>query len=113
MTMTISNLFHEHRLQTELIDTYIGQPKQESPADLHISPAVSSETIGFRDASFTWTNEDQSADNRRNARRFILRVEGELLFKPGQFNLIVGPTGSGKTSMLMALLGEHVRSLDK
>ena len=28
------------------------------------------------------------------------------MFKKGGFNVIVGPTGSGKTSMLMALLGE-------
>ena len=39
-------------------------------------------------------------------RRFTLRVTGELLFKRGRINLIIGPTGSGKTSLLMALLGE-------
>lgn len=35
----------------------------------------------------------------------MLRIENELTFKQGYINLIVGPTGSGKTSMLMALLG--------
>ncbi|EED81004.1 predicted protein, partial [Postia placenta Mad-698-R] len=29
-----------------------------------------------------------------------------LVFKQGRINLIIGPTGSGKTSLLMALLGE-------
>lgn len=37
---------------------------------------------------------------------FRLRIEEEVKFKEGAFNLVVGPTGSGKTSVLMALLGE-------
>lgn len=36
----------------------------------------------------------------------MLKIEREVFFKPGCLNLIVGPTGSGKTSILMALLGE-------
>lgn len=31
--------------------------------------------------------------------------QGTLKFKKGKLNLIVGPTGSGKSSLLMALLG--------
>ena len=37
---------------------------------------------------------------------YSLCVRDELVFKPGKINLILGPTGSGKTSLLMALLGE-------
>lgn len=37
---------------------------------------------------------------------FRLRIDEEVIFKKGAFNLIVGPTGSGKTSILMALLRE-------
>ena len=36
----------------------------------------------------------------------MLRIPGELCFLRGKINLIAGPTGSGKTSLLMALLGE-------
>ena len=36
----------------------------------------------------------------------MLHVDEDLFFKRGKLNLIVGPTGSGKTSLLMALLGE-------
>ncbi|KAF9469452.1 P-loop containing nucleoside triphosphate hydrolase protein [Collybia nuda] len=39
-------------------------------------------------------------------RRFRLHIDEELIFRKGSINLIVGPTGSGKTSLLMALLGE-------
>ncbi|KAJ7650107.1 multidrug resistance-associated ABC transporter [Roridomyces roridus] len=81
---------------TEVLDSFI-----ETEAITEATP----ELIGFRDASFTWSNEsDGSATPSR--RNFVLHVEGELLFKPKCINLILGPTGAGKTSLLMALLGE-------
>ena len=64
------------------------------------------DAIGFQNASFTWSNDDANGTFTPAQRRFTLRVHGELFFKPGRFNLIIGPTGSGKTSLLMALLGE-------
>ena len=54
---------------------------------------------------FTWDNQvDVTSTATRKI--FRLRVDEEIIFKKGAFNLIVGPTGSGKTSMLMALLHE-------
>lgn len=38
-------------------------------------------------------------------RQFSLHIDGELIFHRGRLNIIVGPTGSGKTSLLMAMLG--------
>lgn len=66
------------------------------------------DAIGFQNASFTWSNDDDDGAVTLTPvqRRFTLRVHGELFFKRGSFNLIIGPTGSGKTSLLMALLGE-------
>ena len=64
------------------------------------------DVIGFQNASFTWSNDDAGATLTPSRRRFTLRVTGKLLFKRGRVNLIIGPTGSGKTSLLMALLGE-------
>ena len=64
------------------------------------------DAIGFQNASFTWSNDDADGTFTPAQRRFTLRVHGELIFKRGGFNLIIGPTGSGKTSLLMALLGE-------
>ncbi|KNZ71686.1 ATP-binding cassette transporter abc4 [Termitomyces sp. J132] len=53
--------------------------------------------IGFRAATFSWSKEVCS---------FRLNIEDDLLFDRGGFNLIIGPTGCGKTSLIMALLGE-------
>ena len=65
------------------------------------------DALGIRGASFTWSNDNDGAltpgPNRRN---FTLRIEDEVAFRRGRINLVVGPTGAGKTSLLMALLGE-------
>lgn len=89
-------------------------------------PAPDQDVIGFRNASFVWSRD--SLEDEVGQRNFTLRVEGEVVFKRGSLNLIVGPTGSGlclfrglgksvtltllmiflsgKTSLLMALLSE-------
>ncbi|KAF7306575.1 ATP-binding cassette transporter [Mycena indigotica] len=85
--------------KTELLDHYA--LSSESP------PAIpQDDRIGFRDATFSWTSEHIDGTHTPSHRRFLLRIDGELLFKPGCINLVVGPTGSGKTSLIMALLGE-------
>ncbi|KAK7048260.1 P-loop containing nucleoside triphosphate hydrolase protein [Favolaschia claudopus] len=75
---------------TELIDSY----SSNSPAQNELD-----ERIGFRDAQFSWSsNADDSS--------FKLRVGSEITFQPHVINLVVGPTGVGKTATLLALLGE-------
>ncbi|KAJ7149302.1 P-loop containing nucleoside triphosphate hydrolase protein [Mycena crocata] len=81
---------------TELLDSF----------DTSAADEPGSELIGIRDASFTWTNDDQRGGTiTPSSRKFMLKIKGEVIFRPG-FNLVVGPTGAGKTSLLMALLGE-------
>ncbi|KAJ6497544.1 multidrug resistance-associated ABC transporter [Mycena sanguinolenta] len=53
---------------------------------------------GFRMTNFSW---DANSSNPN----FTLKINSEIIFQPG-INLIIGPTGTGKTSMLLALLGE-------
>ncbi|PCH35077.1 hypothetical protein WOLCODRAFT_155747 [Wolfiporia cocos MD-104 SS10] len=92
---------NEFLYNTELLDAYADELNGTEPKP----PSASSDIIGFKDASFTWANNnDETLTPRR--RNFTLRIEGELFFKQGCINLVVGPTGSGKTSLLMALLGE-------
>ncbi|KAJ3868777.1 P-loop containing nucleoside triphosphate hydrolase protein [Lentinula novae-zelandiae] len=75
--------------KTELLDTFC-QQQIIAPSDQCM--------IGFRNSIFKW-----SGPNNHN---FELKVEGDIMFHPNSINLIVGPTGSGKTSLLLALLGE-------
>ncbi|KAJ7495858.1 hypothetical protein B0H11DRAFT_2000914 [Mycena galericulata] len=88
--------------QTELLDSFDSKDTPEIIAD----DQPFSDVIGFRDATFAWSKDEADGTLTPSSRKFLFKVEGELFFKPGSINLIVGPTGSGKTSLLMALLGE-------
>ncbi|KAK0480781.1 hypothetical protein IW261DRAFT_1685339 [Armillaria novae-zelandiae] len=79
---------------TELLDTF-SEKESIEPGGVE-----DREDIGFHQARFSWMNEPPSQ------RTFLLRVDEELIFRKNSINLVVGPTGSGKTSLLMALLGE-------
>ncbi|KAI9438180.1 hypothetical protein H4582DRAFT_2111639 [Lactarius indigo] len=91
---------------TELLDEFADAEDSQHVRQAD-APHFDQGVIGFKNASFTWSNDD-AADGALtpSRRRFTLRVHDELFFKRGCFNLIIGPTGSGKTSLLMALLGE-------
>ncbi|PIL29334.1 ATP-binding cassette transporter [Ganoderma sinense ZZ0214-1] len=94
---------------TELIDEFT-EPESEAAALLLAPvPEQHQNAIGIRHASFTWANDSAKlavTPGGTRRRMFMLRVDEDLFFKRGKLNLIVGPTGSGKTSLLMALLGE-------
>ncbi|TFK34799.1 hypothetical protein BDQ12DRAFT_761446 [Crucibulum laeve] len=87
---------------TELRDTFSVKPQ-----DQLIIPSLTNEDdreIGFIDAVFSWSTDSEDDNLPPSLHSFKLRVNGELLFKHGCINLIIGLTGCGKTSMLMALL---------
>ena len=68
-------------------------------------PETDPTEIGIRQTSFTWDDEEKSGETTPRHRNFTLRIDGEIIFKRGRINLITGQTGTGKTSLLMALLG--------
>ncbi|SJL07707.1 uncharacterized protein ARMOST_11057 [Armillaria ostoyae] len=87
---------------TELLDSY----SEKTPATSIIPTEIpTNDVIGFCKATFSWSN-DVNGSATPSGRQFLLRVEDELIFHKNSINLVIGPTGSGKTSLLMALLGE-------
>jgi ABC-type multidrug transport system fused ATPase/permease subunit len=59
--------------------------------------------IGFSDATLIWGSKDAVAEDGSRAFRLMdLNID----FQIGKLNIIAGSTGSGKSSMLMGLLGE-------
>lgn len=64
------------------------------------------DTIGISHATFSWAKSEPTGTETPRNKRFTLGVHDELVFQPKELNLVTGPTGSGKTSLLMALLGE-------
>ncbi|TDL13954.1 hypothetical protein BD410DRAFT_757430 [Rickenella mellea] len=95
------NRVTEFLQEIELLDKYAVIPDSRVPGSTIQGPDMEN-VIGFRDATFAWSTHSE-IHTRRN---FRLCIEGELHFRRGGFNLIIGPTGSGKTALLMALLGE-------
>ncbi|KAK7461891.1 hypothetical protein VKT23_008323 [Stygiomarasmius scandens] len=95
----VSNFLRE----TELLDAFTEKETNSqyfTPADLD-----QQQEIGFRNASFTWS-DDVDGSLTPSKRKFMLQIEDELIFKKGCINLVIGETGSGKTSLFMALLSE-------
>ncbi|ODQ52501.1 hypothetical protein SAICODRAFT_93382 [Saitoella complicata NRRL Y-17804] len=64
--------------------------------------------VGFKNANFTWASKaelEREGTLVAGKSAFQLR-DLNVRFPSGALSLIVGPTGSGKSSLLMALLGE-------
>ena len=106
---------------TELLDEYEQAKHGPAPGRNFLRSIPEDGTIGIKQTTFTWANDGASSPSSvstpttpvtvgsgRMRRRFVLNVDGEVLFRRGRINLVVGPTGSGKTSLLMALLGTSV-----
>ncbi len=99
--------------ESELLDKYTAKKNvdDDHPTENgHVLAHRFLETqIGFQPARFTWAN-----DSTQDDRHFMLKIEHKLTFEENKLNVIYGPTASGKTSMLMALLGNvPVRNLMK
>ena len=91
--------------KTELLDRFgtASVPEDVQPFDTSEDVPVH---VGIKAATFSWSEKGVVMDVSNQSRGFTLRIPGELIFERGTFNLVVGPTGSGKTSLLMALLGK-------
>ncbi|KAJ7750388.1 hypothetical protein DFH07DRAFT_1062096 [Mycena maculata] len=86
---------------TELLDKFSDESSEVITSSIQNCPDP--DVIGFHKCCFTWsTTSDLSAPDGRN---FVLRIN-DLIFRRGGLNIILGQTGSGKSSILMALLGE-------
>ncbi|KAF7964551.1 hypothetical protein HWV62_5794, partial [Athelia sp. TMB] len=89
--------------ETELLDEFSNTDNNDLVEVEDVS--VDRQEIGFNDAIFSWT-EACDGTLTPSRRDFSLHLEGNVFFQRGALNMVIGPTGSGKTSLLMALLGE-------
>ncbi|KAK9468542.1 hypothetical protein V1512DRAFT_259739 [Lipomyces arxii] len=89
----------QSKTSVERIQDFLVESETEKYTQL-TKPRADSDSpyLGFEKATFSWATEPTNRD---------FKLENmDIDFKVGSLNLIVGPTGSGKTSLLMALLGE-------
>lgn len=87
----------QSKVSLDRISDFLEEPETSKYEQLANTPSADSPLIGFENASFSWSSS--------SAKDFKLK-DLNVAFKPGKLNVIIGPTGAGKTSLLLALLGE-------
>ncbi|WPK23590.1 hypothetical protein PUMCH_000831 [Australozyma saopauloensis] len=87
----------QSKVSLDRISKFLSEDETTKYEQLEQERTVDSPLIGFEKANFSW--------NSKSDKDFKLR-DIDIKFHPGKLNVIVGPTGSGKTSLLLALLGE-------
>lgn len=98
----------ESKVSVDRIEEYLNEPDTDKydllateEYDEHGEPL-----IGFGNATFTWGSENEVGEDDAAAFRLM---NMNVQFQVGKVNVIVGPTGSGKSSVLLALLGEMTK----
>ena len=82
------------------IEEFLREPEvPDWASSLKSGDATSTDAVGFEDATFQWDVAPRSEPSR-----FVLGPL-DMMFPKGQLSLISGPTGSGKSALLNALLG--------
>lgn len=93
------------RIDKFLREEETGKYDQLMPNAFDSAYAPSSSVIGFSRATFTYSENDQEIDG---GHAFCLR-DLDVKFPRGELSIIAGSVGSGKTTMLLSLLGETRR----
>ena len=95
----------ESKVSVDRIEEFLKEAETEKYDQLVIRRSSDNQEplIGFHNASFTYGN-DPAKDEVSTTSFKLMNLN--IYFKVNQLNLVIGPTGSGKSSLLLALLGE-------
>ena len=95
----------ESKVSVDRVEEFLNEDETEKYDQLseEYKDVTGDPIIGFDRATLTWGGKDAHNSSEQKGFRMI---DLNLRFIVGRLNVIAGPTGSGKTSLLMALLGE-------
>jgi ABC-type multidrug transport system fused ATPase/permease subunit len=98
----------ESKVSVDRIEEYLSEPETDKYHQLiSLKKDEDGEAIiGFGNASFSWGGKDMADKTAADAFKLM---DLDLKFRVGHLNVVAGPTGSGKTSLLMGLLGEMTK----
>ena len=92
----------ETKVSVNRVEEFLNEDETEKNTQLlQVKNHESGEPIiGFKRATFSW------GSRRKDGSTPFRMIDMDIKFHVGHLNVVAGPTGSGKTSLLMALLGE-------
>ncbi|KAF7589950.1 hypothetical protein BBP40_003489 [Aspergillus hancockii] len=99
----------ESKVSLDRVDKFLNEEETQKYCQLEESDTAGQPSrIALDNATLTWgSSKGQYKDDPRSDTSDAFRlINIDVSFRTGKLNLITGPTGSGKTSLLMALLGE-------
>lgn len=100
------NFRNSNRLVTTFLETPNAPPAYKS---IDQDRRNNVNRSGFVDAAFCWptsgSRSDQVAQGHETEWSGFTLADLNIDFKPKEFNVISGSSGSGKTSLLLALIG--------
>jgi ABC-type multidrug transport system fused ATPase/permease subunit len=98
----------ESKVSVDRIEEYLLEPETDKYTQLitRKKDVDGQSIIGFENGTFSWGGSDMADQAAADAFKLM---ELNLKFRVGKLNVVVGPTGSGKTSLLMGLLGEMTK----
>lgn len=89
----------QSKVSLERIEEFLKEPETTKYEQLVMERDENSPDVGFQNATFSWSTSSNAPND------FKLRSI-DIAFKKNKLNVVIGSTGSGKTSLLLALLGE-------
>lgn len=95
----------ESKVSVDRIEEYLSEPETDKYKQLKSEEFDENDEplIGFDHGTFSWGTGDSKDGELDDAFKML---DLDIRFPVGQLSVIVGSTGCGKTSLLMALLGE-------
>lgn len=98
----------ESKVSIDRVESFLNEEETEKYSQLRSYPLPGdTPKIALDHATLTWGSKPKTGSGASESAADSFRlIDINVSFKIGKLNVIAGPTGSGKTSLLMALLGE-------
>lgn len=103
---TITHIIQAYTSCTRIQD-FLNEPDTLKYKQLS-TPGPSDPEIGFRDALIAYPGSEKEATDCQDEAQPFRLGELDLSFPQGQLSLVTGPVGSGKSTLILSLLGETV-----
>lgn len=87
----------QSKVSLDRIEDFLREPECSKYEQLDVKRGPNSPLVGFENATFSWSKHSKNDFKLRDI---------NISFKTGKLNVIIGATGAGKSSVLLALLGE-------